>query len=320
MKKYLCKPLDLENYDTLDIGLIWWSRPRILLKNKKNNHIYILKSYTKTPRELWVEQFASNLWKKIPNITTVQEVTPKILWEDVVQKLNNQLTLQATLTDIAVLIRHAFPAWYETWYGYQILWLEPRDIPELDLVYEKITSRYRWYGKDKKILQSYADMLVFDALIGNMDRHLENWGVHESKVLFLPSEKERIPELVQFTTLFDHWSAGLFEISESKIDDYLQHKESFYKEYILKSWYSLVTIQWKNKSIFEILNILYQDKNWMKIVKISIQKIQKLAYMDIAEIIFKMPNDPKFEYSKNRQELLFQSIILRKNELEKIIT
>jgi len=37
-----------------------------------------------------------------------------------------------------------------------------------------------------------------------MDRHLENWGVHESKQIFLEKKKENIQQTVEFTKLFDH--------------------------------------------------------------------------------------------------------------------
>jgi len=321
MKKYLFKDLKLDDYEIREEQLIWWSRPRILLRNKKNNHTYILKSYSKTARELWVEQFASNLWKKIDWLTTVQEVTPKSLSPDIVKELEKQIKEKVELKNIAILIRHAFPSWYETKYGYQILWLKPREITCIDLVYTKIVNRYEWYWRDEKILQCYIDMIVFDALIWNMDRHLENWWVHEFKQLLL--EKKNIKDTIQFTTLFDHWSAGLFELDDEKVNYFLDNLDKFEKDYIMKAWYSLIKNlpEWEIKeNIFSILKNLYSDKKWRKFIKLSIRKITKLKFIDVAETIFKMPDDNRFDYSRERKELLFISIMLRKKQLEKIIS
>jgi hypothetical protein len=61
------------------------------------------------------------------------------------------------------------------------------------------------------------------------------------------------------------------------------------------------------------------EKKWKKHVKSSIIKIKELTFIGIAETIFKMPDDPRFNYSIKRQELLLRSIIIRKQKLENII-
>ena len=328
MKKYLFWKFDSTKHQILQKELIWWSRPRILVRNIQNHHVYILKSYSYNARELWVELFASLLWNKISWIS-VQKASITVIPQDFLNKLELQIPESTdNLKPLVILIQNAFPSWYETDYWYKILWLAPRDIPSLDTVFEKISQKYSGYWRDEKILQSYTDMLIFDALIWNMDRHLENWWVHESKQIFLEKKKEFIRDTVRFTTLFDHGSAWLFELEEEKVKYYLSDIDRYEKEYILNTWYSLLNSDdWWDKNIFSILKKAYSEIKWKKYIKKSIEKISNLCYIDIAEVIFKMPEDnketpskrEKIDYSRDRKELLLRWIILRQKNLKNII-
>ena len=328
MKKYLFATFDKDKYKILhDTNVVWWSRPRVLVKHLQNHHTYILKSYSKNTRELWVELFASLLWKKINGID-VQKASITIIPEEILEELKKQLPENFTLKPLVVLIQNAFPKWFETKYWFQILWLSPTDSTSLEVVYEKITTKYKWYWRDEKILQSYFDMLIFDAIIWNMDRHLENWGVHESKQIFLEKKKENIHQTVEFTTLFDHWSAWLYELSDEKIIYYLENPKRYETEYIEGRSYSLlINNQWLSENIFCLLSNAYQDKRWRKFIKASINKVLEIHHIDFAEIIFKIPEDKwdywkreTIEYNKNRKELLLRWCIIRQNKLKDIIS
>ena len=78
-------------------------------------------------------------------------------------------------------------------------------------VYDSISKSYGFTGAHEKLLQNYADMIVFDALIGNMDRHLENWGILEHEKFrssqMVMDPKEVLSESFKFTPLFDNGSA-----------------------------------------------------------------------------------------------------------------
>ena len=61
------------------------------------------------------------------------------------------------------------------------------------------------------IFQKFVEMLIFDALIGSMDRHAQNWGV---------LQQTSLPERFRFAPIFDSARALLWSLPESKLMDY----------------------------------------------------------------------------------------------------
>ncbi len=59
------------------------------------------------------------------------------------------------------------------------------------------------------VFQGFVDMLVFDALTGSMDRHMQNWGVVATRVL---------PEKRRFAPIFDSARALLWDYEDDKIE------------------------------------------------------------------------------------------------------
>lgn len=323
MKPFLIQEFNLDGYEIRQESIVWWSRPRIFVKNIKNHHLYLIKWYSKTRRELWVEQFASVLWKKITGID-VQDVSIKTLSEDVISELQAQ-SWSTNIFNVGILIQHAFPKWFENQHWFQILGLNPRDTTSMERVFNQMNRRYGFANLQDQLLQSYADMIVFDALIGNMDRHLENWGILENKDFRDPQmrldPRNTLSSSVKFTPFFDHGSAWLFELSEEKVTTYLANIDNFRENYILWAKYSLLSaVNWAPKNVFSVLKDQYINKSWWKkYIKRAISKLDSLTDLDIAEVIFKIPNHTDLDYSKQRKELLFQSTRIRKNELYKII-
>jgi hypothetical protein len=92
---------------------------------------------------------------------------------------------------------------------------------------EKINTRYEqsFYGVDflKEVIEAFCkddahevfckflEMLIFDALIGSMDRHAQNWGV---------LQQTSLPERYRFAPIFDSARALLWLLPESKIMEY----------------------------------------------------------------------------------------------------
>ncbi len=333
MKKYLLQPLNLTDYkEILADEVSGGSRPRLTLLNE-NNHKFFLKSYTKTPRELWVELFASKLWNKLTNFVKIQSVTLKKIPDSILDRLKvSYWDSGLNIKPLWVLIDNAFRSNYEIKYWYRIVSKGPMDTVSMKEVFIAISKMYWFAWLHEELLQSYSDMVVFDALIWNMDRHLENWWILESDV-FLWSQMTLIPkehfiDSVKFTPLFDHWSAGLFELSEEKVCDYLQDLENFKERYILWWKYSLITADnGEPMNIFKTLDYQLRNSPWKKYLKKSITSIGKLTLLDMAEVIFKMPEDrvsesehrETIEYSRERKELLLQSLFIRQKLLTDLL-
>lgn len=329
MKKYLLQTLNLDDYTILTEEVSWGSRPRITLLNG-NNHKFFLKSYTITPRELWVELFASKLWEKLKDFIQIQSVTLKIIPESILVKLresygNNELNIKP----LWVLIDNAFRSNFEIKYGYRVVWKDSRQTISMKEVLDSIRRNYGFARLHENLLQCYSDMIIFDAFIGNMDRHLENWWILESEkfriqIALDPKSAFLQNEDVRFTPLFDHGSAGLFELTEEKIHEYLKNLDLFREAYILWGKYSLITADnGEPMNIFKTISYQIKNSEWKKYLKKSIQAIGKLTLLDMAEVIFKMPEDKTWEdehreaieYSRERKELLLQSLYFRQKLL-----
>lgn len=77
-------------------------------------------------------------------------------------------------------------------------------------------------------------------------------------------------------------------------------------------------------NIFDTISYQMKNSEWKKYLKKSILSIGKLTLLDMAEVIFKMPEDKKveenenreaIEYSRERKELLLQSLYFRQQLL-----
>jgi hypothetical protein len=63
----------------------------------------------------------------------------------------------------------------------------------------------------KTVFGKFLEMLVFDALIGSMDRHAQNWGV---------LQQTSLPERYRFAPIFDSARALLWSLPEKKLLEY----------------------------------------------------------------------------------------------------
>lgn len=80
-------------------------------------------------------------------------------------------------------------------------------------------------------------------------------------------------------------------------------------------------------NIFDTISYQMKNSEWKRYLKKSIQSIGKLTLLDMAEVIFKMPEDKieenenreAIEYSRERKELLLQSLYIRQQLLIKNI-
>ena len=77
----------------------------------------------------------------------------------------------------------------------------------------------QFVGEDfENILPKFIEMLIFDALVGSMDRHVQNWGVLESVTK---------PSKYRFAPIFDSARALLWSMDEPALLSLYQHPQSF---------------------------------------------------------------------------------------------
>ena len=324
MRHYDFKELNIKNFKEAKVEVSGGSRPRIILKHKSNNQQFFLKTYRHSTREIWAEMFASKLGEVAQfNIQAVSlkkfPAQAEMIFRD---KFGDYLP--DSWIPVGALVRHAFPKGCEILYGAQIVGTD-KDPVTLEEAEKGIRDRYL---DSEDILCSIADMIIFDAWIGNMDRHHENWAIsHQNNIvaqlsLLRPTkqERERLKKGRGLTPLFDHGSSLLFELEEKKIDRYYNNRDLFEKSYIRGKKYGFIlSTDRQKKNIFDILSDhAQQGTKWSKRFKKAFSKIDKVDDLTIARMILLMPTDGKLKYGQKRKELLYYSLRRRKEIMKNI--
>jgi hypothetical protein len=218
---------------------------------------------------------------------------------------------------IGTLARNIFPKNIEITYGAAIV-ETPSNPLTLLAVEGKIRQRY--YAPDD-LLQSYSDMVIFDVLIGNMDRHHENWGVCEDKqykqqLLF---DKKGLKDLRYFTPLFDHGSSLMYELSDKNKEDYL-NDESRVRSYVEENKFGfLLDMNGQKNNVFTIIHQhLEAQTPWAARLKKALKRVSQIDLLALAALIIQMPSLPMLQYDASRRRLLYKSMIMRYNKLNEL--
>lgn len=319
MKHFTVENIDYGRYENkIQFELVAGSRPRLTLVHKKTRQKFIFKTYSHNSREVWAECLASHLGEVFG--IKVQQAVIKRAPKGLANSLRRVAPqISEDWLPIGTLARNIFPRGQEIVYGAIIV-----DTPSDALSLEEIENRIRkkYYAPDD-LLQDFAQMIVFDAIIGNMDRHHENWGIVETirykqQLLF---DKKQITTERWFTPLYDHGSSLLFELEDKMVERYLNNEDQLVTKYIKGAAYTFVCMpDGKPENIFNIIQHHIDNKTpWGKRFKKSIEQLKGISRLEIAKAIAKMPNVDEIQYDENRRELLLRSIYLRLNFLLKMV-
>ena len=316
MKHFTVQEIELSKYKAITgpIEVVGGSRPRLTLTHKVTNQRLFFKTYTHNPREVWAECLASHIAEIIgldAQMVTIKTAPPELV---IAMRERYGKVLPSHWKPVGTLARNIFPRNIEITYGSAIVQTPTKGLT-LAEIQTHIASRY--YAAED-LLQAFSDMVVFDILIGNMDRHHENWGVCEDRkykqqLLF---DKSSLVKLRYFTPLFDHGSSLMFELSDQDVVNMLGDERRLHRYVNGVKFGFLLNIEGDKTNPFAMLaEHIQQSTSWKPRIKKSLMKIKSLDLLDLAELIIQMPTPEALEYSGQRRKLLYKSLLLRYNKL-----
>ncbi len=192
---------------------------------------------------------------------------------------------------------------------------------DIDTLYDPVEQVYYSFPMISPIIESlsfekeFVEMVAFDALIGNSDRHHSNWAL---LVAFQSLNKLR----VSFSPLYDNGSSLCCYIKEKDIDSFLGKDTRRLQSLVQTKSKSRIRIDAFNKKEPQHLDVLaYMLRN--DIYKTHFIAFAKkiLERLDLSTINHLLHNYPNNLLSDNRKKLieqfLLQKCILFKRTLEK---
>jgi hypothetical protein len=323
MKQYPVRRLIADKFNPLEktnLELTGGSRPRLVLQYKRTKKCVFIKSYSHNPHEIYSEYLASKLAKRcrIP----VQSAVFKIMPPYVVQWLKDEAgdIFKADWLPIAIEVVNLFPDHIQVVYGKDILG-NSDEKTTLNYVESCLIERY---GDCEDLIQSYINMVVFDAFIGNMDRHHENWGICITEKFRKAALQTSLFDGMDFcgeryfTPLFDHGSSLMFELQEFKLQQMLDDKDRIV-HYANSKYGFIFTSDGKKGNIFDILGNYSKtsDKCKNRITNAA-NRIIENNFIDFQNIIIKMPINNSYGWTENIKDVIARCLQIRYNFIQQL--
>lgn len=183
--------------------------------------------------------------------------------------------------------------------------------------------------ESKLIIQNFIEMLVFDAVIGNRDRHQQNWAIiREIKVQLRPkkyfglkkqSNQPIITRVVRFSPLFDNGNCLAYNIIEENLDTFIRDENKLDK--YLFGEKAVSHLKWYGEPMPHIELLKHISKMYPEEVLNTIVKVkERFNEIIINDIIFNIDNgvifaEEKYTLSTKRKELISKLIIIRTKRL-----
>lgn len=130
---------------------------------------------------------------------------------------------------------------------------------------------------DNKLFFETFKIFIFDALVGETDRHEENWGIQKGNGIY------------KISPLYDNGCNLLREFKNEEFLKKFRNKEMIFIDYIKKSPYTIYKENgkvWKHFDLIKHLKEIYPDQ-----IDIELENLSKLTNDLIIKIVNDVPKD-----------------------------
>ncbi|MFN8310644.1 MAG: hypothetical protein U0T73_11845 [Chitinophagales bacterium] len=240
--------------------------------------------------------------------------------------------------EIGCLSKSIFQSGEELFHGQQyLLRLKPNFHVKdgRDHSYQLIKEFFESYTLTKPLFKNFIEMLVFDAVVGNHDRHQQNWALVRSskdggiifwarwlwrKLTLKDNPNEPIIKL-RFSKIFDSGNCLAYNYSDEKIKNDLIYDQQKFENFVIGEK-AVCHINWQNQKM-KYVDLLYKimEDNPNEIKSAVGRVIKNYDEVKVATIIDNLdcdfPFDEKFwpyRLSLDRKEI-FKKLIKRRVEL-----
>ncbi|MGI5879508.1 MAG: HipA domain-containing protein [Syntrophomonadaceae bacterium] len=171
----------------------------------------------------------------------------------------------------------------------------PKRMIAPDYTFSKISNIL----KPDNLLSQFIDVMVFDCLIFNQDRHQDNWGICEKG------------DTKRFAPAYDNSTSLAWNLNDSKIEK-IQSDYRSLEAFIERSKSLIGRDKEKHCSHFELIRYIYEKEPLL--TSQSILKIKNLTKEDMQNII--TPDDL---LSETKRRFLADILVWRKEKLLSIL-
>lgn len=200
-----------------------------------------------------------------------------------------------------------------------------------DHTFQLVESFFKSLEQDenKLIINNFIEMLVFDAIIGNRDRHQQNWAIireikiqSRTKKYFSYKKQINLPIItrtVRFSPFFDNGNCLAYNIIEENLHNFI-NEEAKLKKYLFGEK-AVSHLKWYGTAMPHIELLKHISKIYPEVVQKITKRVNSHFNENIIDdIVSNIDNgiifgDEKYNLSPKRKELIIKLIITRTNTL-----
>ena len=165
-------------------------------------------------------------------------------------------------------------------------------------------------SKANVIIDNFVRMLVFDAIVGNNDRHFYNWGVVQNVI--------NIDAVPYFSPIYDTARGLFWNVSEKVLNKKFYYKNGKINQQALEKYMNLSRPKtgWENEeniNHFDLVeHIYYENTNYRNICNQLLNDVNLLEILRLIRIKF------KHFYTEKRFNLVCECISQRFAKLQQL--